>query len=644
MENRRSRRFGSAVLTLLAALALVAGVAGPVTAAPARPFVHGTETVPTYSYADAVRESVRVDTRLDNDGDGKPDTVTVDIVRPRAAVRIPVIMEASPYYSCCGRGNESQVKKYDASGTITSMPLYYDNYFVPRGYAFVGVDLSGTSRSTGCGDVGAAEEVGGAKAVIDWLNGRATAHHLDGSPAVADWTTGTVGMIGKSWDGTIANGVAATGVRGLATIVPVSGISSWYDYMRLDGVPRADGYPGWLAGAVDGRPAGTCAPLQDAMNTAGDDATGDYNAFWRARDYVPDASKVRASVLAVHGLNDQNVFPRNVARWWDTLAAHGVPRKLWLHQEGHTDPFDIDRSAWVTLLHHWFDHWLQGLDNGVMKGPRVTVERAPGQFVGQADYPAPGAHALPLSLGPASGGAGTLGTGHTAAGTTVTMRDNTDLTEAQAVGDPNTARTDRTAFLSAALPGTVHLSGTPTVTLRFRADKDDTELTAKLVDYGRATRDTAQYSNVEGVENRTTRSCWGGSTDADSACYLDTRETVADSDYGVLSRGWTSAAHHGGLTSRTPIVAGRWYMVTIRLQPQDQLLAAGHHLGLVLSLSDEENTSPVTTGASVTVDLPHSRLDLPVAGPAHFGTPTSAPRVTAHPATTAPRRAERLTP
>ena len=35
-------------------------------------------------------------------------------------------------------------------------------------------------------------------------------------------------MIGKSYDGTLSNGVAATGVEGLKTIVPVSAISSWY--------------------------------------------------------------------------------------------------------------------------------------------------------------------------------------------------------------------------------------------------------------------------------------------------------------------------------------------------------------------------------------------------------------------------------
>ena len=46
-------------------------------------------------------------------------------------------------------------------------------------------------------------------------------------------------MIGKSYDGTLANGVAATGVDGLTTIVPISAISDWYDYSRIGRHPRA---------------------------------------------------------------------------------------------------------------------------------------------------------------------------------------------------------------------------------------------------------------------------------------------------------------------------------------------------------------------------------------------------------------------
>ncbi len=180
-------------------------------------------------------------------------------------------MDASPYYSCCGRGNESQKKTYDADGNVVGMPLYYDNYFVPRGYAFVGVDLAGTNRSDGCVDVGGRSDVQSAKAVVDWLNGRAKAYtsRTGGERAEADWTNGRTGMIGKSWDGTIANGVAATGVEGLETIVPIAAISSWYDYYFSQG-PRstARAPTGSPTTSTAPRPARSATPCSRSSSTA----------------------------------------------------------------------------------------------------------------------------------------------------------------------------------------------------------------------------------------------------------------------------------------------------------------------------------------------------------------------------------------
>src|SRR5919106_1176186 len=54
-------------------------------------------------------------------------------------------------------------------------------------------------------DVSRPMETQGAKAVVDWLNGRATGYTTrTGDVEVsADWTTGKVGMIGTSYNGTL---------------------------------------------------------------------------------------------------------------------------------------------------------------------------------------------------------------------------------------------------------------------------------------------------------------------------------------------------------------------------------------------------------------------------------------------------------
>src|SRR3954447_14439300 len=116
-------------LAVLAAAAVIATglVSTPAAAETAdRPNISGDQTVPAYSYANAIRESVWVQSPVSSDGSGQPDRIAVDIVRPAEAdaahVQVPVVMEASPYYACCGRGNESQLKAYDADGTISSVP------------------------------------------------------------------------------------------------------------------------------------------------------------------------------------------------------------------------------------------------------------------------------------------------------------------------------------------------------------------------------------------------------------------------------------------------------------------------------------------------------------------------------------------
>ncbi|WP_416977289.1 Xaa-Pro dipeptidyl-peptidase [Streptomyces sp. T028] len=602
------RTLATAALTLL-----VAGFLTPVTA-------HGAprESRPVYSYAQAIREAVWVDTGLDGDGDGRHDRVAVDIVRPREPAaqgrKVPVIMDASPYYSCCGRGNESQRKTYDSAGDVVQMPLFYDNYFVPRGYAFVGVDLAGTNRSDGCVDVGGRSDILSAKAVVDWLNGRARAYttRTGTTTAKAGWTNGRTGMIGKSWDGTIANGVAATGVKGLRTVVPIAAISSWYDYYFSQGAPLYDSGPDWLSDYVDSPDArAKCAAVQRKLV---DEAprTGDRTSLWTERDYVKDARRVRASVFLVHGMQDLNVRTRHVGQWWEALAKNGVERKIWLSQTGHVDPFDFRRAAWVDTLHRWFDHELLGYDNGIDGEPMADIERHPDQWVTSKAWPPRGTHTT--TLHPATGtqpGVGTLGPRQSTG--TETFTDDPRLSETDWAAQIDTPTPAKAGFVTGPLTRDLRLSGSSQVTVTATPTTATAHLSAVLVDLGPDTiRDYA--AGGEGITTLTDRTCWGESTAGDSACFKDTGAKTTDVDFTVLSRGWADLGTYADPGKGVPLTPGKRYTITLDLAATDHVVPAGHRLALIVAGTDRDLIDPPADAPALTVDLARTSARVPFVG------------------------------
>ncbi|WP_327258499.1 Xaa-Pro dipeptidyl-peptidase [Streptomyces sp. NBC_01240] len=646
----------AAVAALMAVLLLPVGAQG---ASPRKsgPVASGPlESSPVYSYENAVRESVWVDTGLDGDGNGRSDRVAVDIVRPgepaQQGRKIPVIMDASPYYSCCGRGNESQLKTYDADGRPVRFPLYYDNYFVPRGYAFVAVDLAGTNRSDGCVDVGGRSDVQSAKAVIDWLNGRARAYttRTGGERATAGWSDGRTGMIGKSYDGTIANGVAATGVDGLRTIVPIGAISSWYDYYFAQGAPLYDSGPDWLSGYVESPGArDRCAAVQQQLVDQAP-RTGDLTKLWNDRDYVKDARKVRASVFAVHGMQDLNVRTKHLGQWWDALADQGVERKIWLSQTGHVDPFDYRRAEWVKTLHRWFDHYLLGYDNGIDREPMADVERHPDQWSTDRVWPPRTTHTVTVRPGPGDApGVGSLGLKPARPGATETFTDDPAQSETEWAADLDRATSAKTGFRTAPLTQDLRLAGSSTVTVTATPTTSTAHLSAVLVDIGPDTiRDYG--SSGEGITTLTDRTCWGASTAGDSSCFKETRAEAADVDRTVLSRGWADLGTYASAGHGRPLTPGRAYTITIDLAATDHVVPAGHRLALIVAGTDRDLIDPPDSTPTLTLDLARTSAKLPFTGgtgafvraTAGSAPATATPRAVHSEGVTPPRPAHRI--
>src|SRR3954462_3188554 len=313
MEGRMRVR-GVAVGALTVAALAFGG--GGVAQAQTGPVLENGKTKAVYNYKTAIRERVFIpQPGTDTDRDGKMDWITADIIRPAessASNKIPAIIDPSPYYTTVCRGNESQcMADWNNDNLNDRWPLFLDNYFVPRGYAYILAQMNGTGYTTnGCPLHGGPGDIAGEKSVVDWLNGRVKAYKsadLTSAEVVADWHNGSWAMIGKSYDGTLSNGVAATGVEGLKTIVPVSAISSWYNYSRTGGVRHNTNYPGGslnptvtTAGGTNNPPGvdlpgrrssqgdpGPCGDENAALNddanvdTGDGNAHGDINTFWR---------------------------------------------------------------------------------------------------------------------------------------------------------------------------------------------------------------------------------------------------------------------------------------------------------------------------------------------------------------------------
>src|SRR5207344_756157 len=165
----------------------------------------------------------------------------------------------------------------------------------------------------GCPTVGDDPERLPMKFVIDWLNGRAKGYTTQaGNEEVkaTSWSTGKVGMIGTSYEGTLPLAAATTGVPGLEVVVPVSPNTSYYHYYRSNGLVRSPS--GYLGDDVDVLYAfiargdtlnrANCDKIwKNGIFAAGQDrVSGDMNNFWLSRDLLLHLKNIKAAVLLAH--------------------------------------------------------------------------------------------------------------------------------------------------------------------------------------------------------------------------------------------------------------------------------------------------------------------------------------------------------
>ncbi|HVS20056.1 MAG TPA: Xaa-Pro dipeptidyl-peptidase [Planctomycetota bacterium] len=598
----------AALALLVSVLLAVLPAALPAPAQEARAaqvFADGqAQVVPAFEDKDQwIQHDLWVETEFDSDGDGKKDRMHVDVTRPgqtaSEGLKVHVIYETSPYFS--GTAGDDRSIFWDPRQELggepkprphppeiehqSKRPLMSKSLlktWLPRGFAVVHSASPGTGLSQGCPTVGGANEALAPKAVIDWLNGRAKGYsEIDGDVEVtADWSTGRVGMLGTSYNGTLPLAAATTGVEGLMAIAPDAPNTSYYHYYRSNGLVRHPG--GYMGEDVDvlydfihsGWPErrGWCNEnVRDKELAAGADrVSGDLNDFWEGRDYVGQLDGVRAAVLLSHGLNDWNVMPEHSLRVYERLRALGVPSQLYLHQGGHGGPPPLEQQ------NRWFTRWVCGIENGVENDPRAWVVREGAKrdaATPYLDWPNPDAVMVELFPGKGGSKVGTLGL-EASKSLRESLTDDASVPAAELAMSESSQH--RLLYATPELQAPLHLSGTVRLRLRLASDRPAANLSVWLValpweEKGRVSRN-------------------------------------------IVTRGWADPQNALSERETQPLEKDRFVDLAFGLQPDDQILPEGARLGLMVFSSDHDFTLWPEPGTELTLDLAGCALELPVVG------------------------------
>ena len=262
------------------------------------------------------------------------------------------------------------------------------------------------------------------------------------------------------------------------------------------------------------------------------------------------------------------------------------------------------------MLIRWFSHYLKNKNNGVEhdqpvwivqdagaqepwatepdttqmggRGGRGRVVTAPTGF---ASFPVPGT--VPVVFHPTAGGT-SIGNLSLTTSTPRTEKLTDDVAFSGSALASVEESPNRLLYATATLTDTVHISGTPRVTLRVASSKPAANLSVWLV-----------------------------------MLPYDSTRAGSQSHAGVITHGWadiqnsrslTKGGNYASLIPEQPLTPGKFYDLTFDLQADDEFVPAGKRLGVMIMSSDREFTLWPKAGTVLTVELAHSSFTIPIVG------------------------------
>ena len=371
-----------------------------------------------------------------------------DGARLAARVWLPADAEADPVPAIL------EAVPYRLSDGMATRDVLIHPYWAARGYACVRVDLRGSGESDGVlEDEYHPQEQEDLLEVIAWI-------------AAQPWCSGGVGMTGISWGGFNSLQLAARRPPALKAIITLMSTDDRYadDVHYKGGCVLATDLLHWSTCMLHWQ----CQPPHEA-------AVGERwrelwerrleanepwihtwlahqrrDAYWKHGSVCEDYAAIEVPVYAVGGWTDG--YTNSVLRLLEGLPG---PRKGLIGPWPHAFPHYVTPGPAIGFLQEalrWWDHWLKGVDTGVMDEPMLRV------WMQESVPPAPvdgrGAGAL--------GGGGRVAVAAHRAPDPAPGRRRGAARRRPATGRRTPRRPPRTARTAAASPSSAPSSAAPT--------------------------------------------------------------------------------------------------------------------------------------------------------------------------------------
>ena len=281
-----------------------------------------------------------------------------DVFRPNFRDKVPVLLNTGVYQK--DKLWRPPADLEEEANPYMNWETVNPEWWCPRGYACVRIESRGSGRSPGKSEPSSYQESIDTHDAIEWI-----AHR--------DWCSGNVGMSGISYHASSQWRAANTRPPSLKAIMPWEGRADQYRDQCYHGGIFAMGFIGnwWLTHTAHhllGRPR---SYNPDAFHN---DMMWNYmrndldSEFWRVSSAQWD--KIDLPLYSVGNWGGFSMHLRgNTEGYMNAASRH---KKLRIHTGTHFHPFHSEEGRLDQL--RWFDHWLKGIETGIMDEPRVKLE------------------------------------------------------------------------------------------------------------------------------------------------------------------------------------------------------------------------------------------------------------------------------